>query len=232
MELRYDKYLNSPMKNFLEINPHKIDIDIYDLKSRHFGLFCEDEPGGFLRIVYPKMELYQENVFNIGCRYNMFCPNKHSSKNIEHLEYPEFPFISYPKVPSSIRQFYDSLKAKNEKLVETSRLMLFQNVQGFNKAKFLTECALVIYMLSCIGSKHAVINCDTRHERFYQRYGFHKVDNKEEYHVKDRKSKASSLQVLSLAMSLKTSPVTKEYHEIIENMAEEFRNTDQITRMI
>ncbi|MEP3570689.1 MAG: hypothetical protein ABJN28_11265, partial [Flavobacteriaceae bacterium] len=141
MELRYNKYLNSPMKNFLNLNPHKIDIDIYDLQSRHFGLYCEDEPGGFLRVIYPKTEVYQEAVFNIGCRYNVFCANKHSLKNIENLEYPEFPFISYPEVPGPIRQFYDVYNAKNEKMVEVSRLVLFENAQGFGKAKFLTECA-------------------------------------------------------------------------------------------
>lgn len=229
MKLRYDKYLSSPMKNFIDINPHKIDIDIYDLQSRHFGLFCEDEPGGFLRIVYPKMEVYQENVFNIGRRYNVFCPDKHSAANIERLDYPEFPFISYPKVPRPIQQFYDSLCAKNEKLVEPSRLMLFQNVQGLSKAKFLAECAIVIYVMTCMGSKHAVINCDTRHGRFYQRYGFYHLENKEEYNVNTIES---SLQVLSMADCLQTSPVAEEYREMLEAMVEEFSTTNELVRMI
>ncbi|MEP1489181.1 MAG: hypothetical protein ABJK28_12205 [Algibacter sp.] len=220
------------MKNFLALNDHEIDIDIYDLQSRHFGLFCEDKPAGFLRIVYPKKELYQENIFNIGCKYNIFSQKTHNKKDITNLDYPDFPFISYSKVPCSIQNYYNNLNAKNETLVEPSRLMLFQNVSGINKAKFLTECAIVLYHLICIGKKHAVINCDVRHERFYQRYGFEKINSTENYHLKDRNTKSSSLLTLRLASSLKASPVCKEYHDSIENMVNEFNNTNVITRII
>ena len=51
MRLRYETYFNSSMRNFLQINDEKIDIDIYDLHSRHFGLFCEEKPIGFIRVV-------------------------------------------------------------------------------------------------------------------------------------------------------------------------------------
>ncbi|MEP3568551.1 MAG: hypothetical protein ABJN28_00400, partial [Flavobacteriaceae bacterium] len=76
------------------------------------------------------------------------------------------------------------------------------------------------------------VNCDARHGRFYQRYGFYKVENGEEYHVKERNANESSLQVLETAESLRTSPVAQEYYETIESMVEEFNTTNEITRMI
>jgi len=231
LKLRYKTVFNSSVKNFLAFNEHEIDIDIYDLQSRHFGLFCEDKPAGFLRLVYPKKEVYQEHVFNIGCKYNIFSHKKHSKREIENLDYPDFPFISYPNTPCSIQNYYKILTAKEETLVEPSRLMLFQNINGVNKAKFLTECAIAVYVLTCMGKKHAVINCDVRHERFYQRYGFQKVNNTEgeSYHLKN---KNATLLALCMSSSLRASPICETYHDSIENMVDEFSNTNAITRTI
>lgn len=221
MKLRYRTYFNCSMRNFLKTNDDQIDIDIYDLHSRHFGLFCNDEPAGFMRVVEHKDEIYNTKVYSIGRKYNIFNERDHSKNGLKKFYYPDFPFINHPKIPRSIKTFYDKLKKSGEGLAEASRLMLMGE-KGLSKARFLIECGVVLYVLICVGQKHAVINCDQGHERFYRQYGFKTINESEEYHLRGRTTSSSHL--------LSLSSIPENYHEKFEAMVDEFVKTKQMVR--
>ncbi len=228
MRLRYETYFNSAMRNFLQINDEKIDIDIYDLHSRHFGLFCEEKPIGFIRFITNKNELYNHKVFSIGLKYKKLKKEIHGEREIKKYEYSDFPFVSYSETPTSIKDYYSNLIEKKERIIEGSRLMLIGENKGLNKVQFFMECAVVLCVLINNREKYAIVNCDGNHKRFYTQFGFKTINNSETYYLRGRAKKSSHL--LSLPLTLASIP--KRYHTKFEEMAEEFKTTNQIIRNI
>ena len=62
--LRYEVYSDCRCQSILKKNGHPIDIDYYDVHSRHYSLACENEHAGYLRIVLPKEEIIQNHVLD------------------------------------------------------------------------------------------------------------------------------------------------------------------------
>ena len=71
--LRYEVYSSCRCSMFLNTNLNKIDIDSYDLHSKHFGLFIhENELAGYFRVVLDKNEYYNPDVLEIGRKFHFF----------------------------------------------------------------------------------------------------------------------------------------------------------------
>jgi len=223
MHLRYERYLNSSKKEFIKLNEQKIDIDIYDLHSKHFGLFYKNDPVGSIRLVCHKSEIYDERAFNIGLRNGIFTEENHSHESIIQNDYPDFPFVSNAEVPNSVTNFYKNVSSQKNAILEGSRLLLTGKHKGLRLATFVIECAIV-YSIICTGKKHAILNCDSSHERFYKRYGFETINNTETYYVKGRTTAPS--QVLSL------STIGQQYKDQFEQMASEYKSSNKILRAI
>jgi len=55
LKLRYEEYRNSRLAGFCPENEYGLDIDEFDLRSRHFGLFQQSADGekaiGYMRVV-------------------------------------------------------------------------------------------------------------------------------------------------------------------------------------
>lgn len=219
--LRYAVYSQSANKIFLKENEHRIDIDYYDIHSRHYCLMQGNDKAGYLRVVLPKEELTNENVMRIGEHYSLLEWEAYIQQN----ETAPFPFLSYNGVPKSHWDYYNDLLTRNEKLAEASRLILHPDFRTIRTSKFLVECAIALYILVCIGQKHAIINCDVEHSLFYEHYGFKTIDGNGGYAVNGL-NKIS----LALAISLSFSSVPRQYHERIESMAKEYRTTGKIIR--
>lgn len=226
MRLRYQSYANSSMHSFLQVNEYMIDIDVYDLHSKHYGLFYDYKPVGFVRIIVPKDEVYNDEVYSIGEKYGFFTPNRHGHSAFLKSDYPELPFISYLEVPNSVKMFYSQLKQKKSRLVEGSRLFLVDDKKGLVKAKFLIECTIVLCVLVYEGKNYAMINCDEGHKKFYGKYGFETINENERYYLNGRIENPSCL--LSLSLSLSAIPTT--FHKKLKLMAAEFKETNQISR--
>ena len=223
MHLRYERYLNSSKKEFIRLNDQNIDIDIYDLHSKHFGLFYNDEAVGSIRLVSHKSEIYDERAFNIGLRNGIFTEKQHSRESIMQYDYPDFPFVSNAEVPNSVTNFYKNVSSQKNAVLEGSRLLLVGKHKGLRLATFLIECAIV-YSIICTGKKHAVLNCDSSHERFYKRYGFETINNQEKYYLKGRTAAPS--YVLSL------SSIVQKYQEQFQEMAYQYKSSNKILRAI
>ena len=181
---RYKVYWECETKVFLKENESKIDTDHFDVHSRHFGLFYGNDLAGCMRVVYPKDEITNYDVLTLGKQCGLLDESDYFHKNGK----APFPFLSYNGVPQSHWQFYNDLASRNERLAESSRFMLHPEHRSIRTSKFLCECAVTLYVLFCIGKKHATTCVRKEHAPFYERYGFIPIANGESFIQCDCKS--------------------------------------------
>lgn len=220
LKLRYNEYISSSKSNFLKPNEHCIDLEAFDIHATHYGIFSEQKPIGYLRFVFHKNECYNHKIFEIGRSYELF------TKDInDKINYFEFPFISYSSIPTYVTEYYKDCIYKKIKLVEPSRLIVFNDNKSIKITNFLMECSLAYYHAYYKNNNRTVVvNCDVSHKKYYSRYGFKDVFNNEGYTIKERKVKKSCLMSLSNS-HYKENP-------LIEKMANELKNNGAITREI
>jgi predicted GNAT family N-acyltransferase len=219
--LRYSVYLNSRMKGFLKENTHYIDMDIYDLHALHFGLLCENQPIGYLRLVLHKSAHYNSEVLDIGKKYGVYSETTHSKSALLRWNYPDFPFLNYPHVPESMIEYYQNSTNKRAGFVEASRLVVLSDFRQNCTAKYLVECAITVWKTQFIHSKEAVINCIKRHATFYTGYGFSAIAHSEGAYV-------AGSTITRVMLSFTNIP--PHMHSLVEQMVDEFTQTGKIIR--
>lgn len=218
MKIRYKAFKEKPLSNFLQLNEHKIDINIYDLHSRHFGVYgYNGEPVGYVRVVFHKEKFYNDFSFSIGEKYGFFNNETYCNKNLKTLTYPDFPFISYLGTPDAIQSYYLSLKEERTNVVECSRIIILKKEKDL--FRFLVDCILSVQY--CYGKNFLpIVNCDAQYKMFYEQYGFETIKNGAHYYIKEMKDVPVS--VLSL------NEVPKGFHKKIQKMLQEFIESKQI----
>lgn len=223
--LRYEVYSDTVLVACLKENKDRIDINHFDVHSRHFGFFQGDHVAGYLRVVFPKDEITNYNVLQIGKQYGLLDEMDYFHKNGK----APFPFLSYKNVPQSHWDFYNEISQKNERIAEASRLVLCVGHRSLRTSRFLIECAMALFVIICIGKKHAMVDCKCGHGFFYENYGFKKITEGEPYFQIGTNRKTEDL-TLPFAETLSTSLVPKHHHAKLEQMAEEFSTTGKIER--
>jgi predicted GNAT family N-acyltransferase len=223
---RYEEYSKSRLCPYLKKNEEKIDIDIFDLHSRHFGLFTNiNQLIGCFRVVLCRNEFYNPVVLAIGLKHHFFNNFSHSKANFTKMTAPDFPFLSYQNLPDSIREHYHILKSNNENIAECSRLIIREDFRGIKTSLFLIECALMQFMIICSGKRHAVLDCCKDHQAFYTRLGFIPFDDGGGYEMFGH-----MIDVMFLPLDLSTMPC--HFRNKFEQMANEFSQTNKISRSI
>jgi predicted GNAT family N-acyltransferase len=211
---RYEEYSGSRLKAFLKHNEQRVDIDTYDLHSKHYGVFTGDNKlMAYLRVVLDKREFYNPLVFEVGKKYEVFSDLEHSFSSLQNSPKADFPFLSYPNVPESIQSKYNSLKSNNETIAEASRLIIKEEYRGLRTVAFLIECAMVLFIQICLGKKHAVVSCCKDHCSFYERYGFRPFGTGEFYNVFGMPMDTLALILTSVPKNLPSrfEEMTKQY---------------------
>jgi len=224
---RYVAYFSSAQRPLL-LKEDGIDLDVYDLHSRHYGIFHGNEPAGYFRIILGKSSYYNEQVFRIGLRNNRYSETIHHRENVGSADYPEFYFMEL---------FNDQLQSKNglsryfnsvDQMVEPSRIVLFDNYKNLRLARAITECALVLYNELCISTaKEAIISCFENHAIFYQAYGFNVLRKPLSNPLITNKHDA--LLSLPYADTLETSSIPSNLHPKILTMTEQWESEGKIT---
>jgi len=223
---RYEEYSNSKCNVFLKQNYHKVDIDIYDLHSKHYGLFAfNNQLVGCLRVVLDRNGLYNQNVFEIGKKYDVFNDSFYSKEVFKSINAADFPFLSYSNLPESMKSHYCLIKRNNENVAEASRLIIGKDFRGLRVSIFLVECAMMLFTLICLGQRHAVLDCCREHRSFYERFGFRPFDDGQGYKIFERFS-----DILYLHSSAFSIPIHLKLK--FEQMAIEFSQTNKISRAI
>jgi predicted GNAT family N-acyltransferase len=228
--LRYEVYSRSKNHGFVKQTEARIDLEIFDLHSRHYGLYSvNNELAGYLRVVLDRKEYYNSSVFEVGEKIGLFSVQEHSEGCLKKSMSPDFPFLSYKELPACIRLYYQSIRNRNEGIAEAGRIIIKEEYRGIRTSAFMVECALVLYMLYCQGSKHAVISCLKEHSLFYLRYGFQPMGDGQPYHPFGT---TSVILGLPLATELSQSKIPLSFHARLEEMTAMFNITGQIQRII
>jgi hypothetical protein len=223
---RYEVYLKCSNRVFLKENIHHVDLEIYDLHSKHFGLYTSrQELTGYFRVVMDRKELYNFQVFEIGMKYGLFSLQEHSYECYRYSTEPEYPFLSYPNLPEEIKSYFQSIKNKSEGVVEASRLMIKEEYRSIRTAMLFIECTLAQYMMICLGHKHGVLSCVKEHGSLYKRYGFQIIGASDGYEIYNRKA-------ITMSLSLSSSSIPSLFFSRIEGMAAEYCVTGKIERTL
>ena len=215
--LRYNVYSDCRCQSLLKKNGHPIDIDFYDVHSRHYALTYENINAGYFRVVMPKEELTQNSIIEIAEKHNAF----NDYEKYLTGGYAPFPFLSYKEVPAGYWDYFNNLQSKNKKLAEASRLVLQPEFRTIRTSRFLIECAIVLYIIICIGRKQAVLSCNVRHKTFYEYYGFKPIGKENGFSVYGYDSVAMSMSFLP-----------EHFKSKFEEMTAEFKLTGKIQRML
>lgn len=239
MQLRYQSYQNSALNCILKENKQQIDISIHDLHAEHFGLYCNDQPAGYLRFVFPRNEKYDSKAFEIGKELAFFNEVTHSKSALQSNQYPEFPFLNYPDITHQMQDYYASLQKKQECIIEPSRMTIFEEFKGIRAFMFLFECAIVLYMIQCTRKSHALVCCHRKYASFYQRYGLQKIEGSarsikiNNTTIPDYQYESLELiynPVKSIEQSLQNSEIPVKYQPTFNAMYQEYLNHHQIAR--
>lgn len=217
-KMRYEIYSECKLNGFVKKNKYKIDIDYYDINSRHYALFYNNSIVGCLRVVLPKDIIFQDRVLEIGRKYSMM--NGSYNTTIDKLP---FPFLGYDETPQSYWDYYNSCSLKNEKFIEASRLILHPEHRTIRSSKFLIECAMVDYILLSKGLNHAIISCIDNHSSFYKHYGFCEINNSDG-------NQFPGVIGTTLSIPLTISSIPQKHHTRFHKMANEFKANNKIER--
>ncbi len=241
MKLRYQTYRSSDLNCILRQNNHQLDINVFDIHSEHFGLFCNDQPAGYVRLVLPRKEKYDLRAFEIGNEIHLFKKGIHCEKALKSLNHPEFPFLNYPDLPPDVRSYYNAIVEKQECLFEPSRMAISKQYRGTNTSKFLIECSIILYLSLCSGKSHAMICCNRSHVASYLRYGLKRIrgsarsirlndPNSPDFHYESMD--LSITRMSTVEASISNSNIPKKLHPKFFEMYSEYKNHNQITRTL
>ena len=173
LKLRYQGYLHSQCASLIEHNRYQIDLDSYDLRALHFGIFETDglraKPIGYVRLIQDELAPSAPLLWQLAFTHPELLPK------LEKDPETPFPFMQYHPDADWLSYYIAEAKAKGQKLVEASRFVFDPNVRSKGLAGFVTEATLSIVFFS-LAYKKLMLVCNPSHCRFYSRAGFQYLD--------------------------------------------------------
>lgn len=218
LKLRYKIYAASINKAVLEENEYQIDIDCYDIHSKHYCLIS-DEKAAYFRMVLPSESLTNGNILQLKAKFDLQSKNN-SPKPVCKAPYP---FLSYKEVLQSHKDFFEELLYQNKAIVESSRLIVMPDHRALKATRFLTEAAIALYTFFYREYQTGIVNCPVEYVDFYKEYGFIPIDDGKSYNF-------NGIQKTSLSFSIDASSIPPKYINQFEAMANEYLLTGKIER--
>jgi len=172
LRLRYRVYRDSRLTKFCAENKEGIDLDAYDLRSKHFGLFLHSDgldacPVGYERVVEDRFKGVEDNLATILRWYPSIATEFRSNNQ------SIFPLLDYFPCAGSVSAIYRRCRIQGKKLVEPGRFALEQRVRSIAIARqFVT---MIFAGLRADGVGYAILTCSPTHERFYSQFGFRRL---------------------------------------------------------
>jgi N-acyl-L-homoserine lactone synthetase len=166
LRLRYQVFSESRLADYVHPTDDGIDLDAFDLKSAHFGLFGgrEEEPVGYLRRVEGRRSEHASMIEEIVARH----PGEHTQV-LSDTGQP-YPILSYHPDREAIRLVCLQAEMRGRKLAEVSRLSLHRGVRSLHTAVFMASSAIAAGFAD--GFEESVVILAVSHIRFYERFGF------------------------------------------------------------
>lgn len=163
--LRYDVYCQQThLRQLLSENEARVDVDGFDVFSRHFGLFHllegTEKLVGYLRVIeqqkFPLVEQLLEKL-----------------KTGRGLDISPRPYLFYfqKKFPDAEQALQMSLTEKSIEICEPGRFIILPEYRSAGLAQFILKCIMVV-LASISYLKLGAIYCQREHISMYLRHGF------------------------------------------------------------
>lgn len=195
-----------------------IDLNIYDLTARHYGIFLNDIPISYCRIIFHKYEYFNPDVLAIAHQHQLF-EGIHSYQDLLEVSYTDFHFANSIYLTEQLAHCYQKT---GQQVVEASRFVVFGDYKNKGIPQIMTDCILsTVFVDECVkGDKQFWLNCFKGHATYYMRYGFELVGKG----LKFKKIASQLAYVLRLknAVSIENSSINTKYHQVFKQMNEEF----------
>lgn len=166
LKLRYTIYNSTRCAGFLSDNALEMDVDSYDLQSKHYGLFVEEADQqkliGGLRIIQNKPVLSSIRMLR-ELDLLKYCEDEPAE---------ELPILSY--FPEDKEDYFNPILAQTQIATEGSRLVLNKEYQSLRLAKFIISNAIILHLMMK-EDWAAFVSCNPLHARLYKSFGFQNV---------------------------------------------------------
>ncbi|MEM6700619.1 MAG: GNAT family N-acyltransferase, partial [Bacteroidota bacterium] len=174
-QLRLRKYGDYCRQAFLEGNSQEIDIDPFDLYSKHWAVYNQDN-----EIISCARIVQEEKNWRIEDQIKALIEKYKITKFSCRIS--NFPIVNYQSDDS--RQGLASfLKDNTRKLVfELSRFVV-ENDSSLKIPRFTINAGLGIYKY-CYQSEMMILSCADKHEKFWHHYGFKKIKENSAYETR------------------------------------------------
>lgn len=167
-ELRYQEFKQSSNEKIVTSTTNKLDVDIYDFRSKHYGLFlCEGDSKpklvGGVRLVFDEQftNFEQEKVWL----------NHYKKTMVIKQNSAPFPLNAYVVNRDRVESVYQEYKSQNYTLREVGRLVIAQHVRSYPLMCFMMQAAAAVSFY-IYNSDYIWAGCHTEHLSFYKRWGF------------------------------------------------------------
>lgn len=173
LRLRYRAFRDSQLKGFVVENETGLDLDCYDLRSRHFGLFHHAENHtvavGYHRVVSDEYGPHSQNIMTLASQ---------SSEQYERVcQTPAkpLPVMTYHPQAEILENNYNQLKSEGQKICEGSRLTLSEPFRSIELVRHIIGSAVTIFFDIC-RYDFGLVAMSPSHRRFYTPFGFTEID--------------------------------------------------------
>ncbi len=172
LRLRYRLFKASEVGKFCPSNDYQIDVDQYDLRAKHFGLYKvigEDElPVGYQRMIYDHEMPVAQNIKSIAARFPLLS-EKISSP-------PEHPFytMTFSKYTQPLYDFYNTAKEIGKEVIEAGRFCIDPDECSLGLFRFGVMCPMANVLINeKIG--YAITSSFTRLANIFKQFGFEDI---------------------------------------------------------
>lgn len=191
-QLRY-KIFKTQYPDFLPDNESGVDMDAFDTRALHFGIFQKDDFGSDNPVGYFRIVTNEETYFSNSVKEVAFDIATNLLPKINSQPLVQLPIAQYfPCATAHITALYEKTISKNEKLWEGGRLCLLPEVENFRLAKFIIECAITLALKN---KANALLSCRSLHAAIYQFYGFEELKSVERQKIAGHESLVMSLSI-------------------------------------
>lgn len=217
MLLRYSVYRASRVRKFCPVNEVGIDMDCYDLSSRHFGLYEHtgsiSRPVGYIRLVTETEGTFRNELFELS----KTIPSIYEKVN--RIPTEPFPLMAYFPDAALIKKHHMAVKSQGETLVEASRLSLDPSVRGRHISTYFVASVFASSLAHDYG--RSVMTCHVDHESFYRQFGFSRLEG-----TQDRSM--SHLDYHAVCLSCSIVGIPSPMKEKVQSMADMYSRFGRI----
>ncbi len=187
--LRYRCFRNSKLEGLVPENEHGLDIDCYDIRARHFGIY--ENNGSSERLVGNHRHVTdREQPAAAAIRDIVATRPELQQRVLTNPKHP-FPVLNYWPDKEPIYALYREATNRGELIIEASRLALDPSVDSLAVVNFVFQATVASYQV--LGGTHALTVINSNRKRYYRRYGFQTQASLPDRFIEEAQSEGSVL---------------------------------------